>query len=356
MASTAPHCSTQGTCVECLDSSQCPAEAPACDNGTCVAGGGSGSDGGVKVCPHELMFQRGGLFTGGQVIRVSLDDFVEHPFGNGAPTDIDGSYSPDGMHVALIRGGSNLWVMDLDGSNAHQVDSQTSSFLYRASWSPDGTRLAYGQTALSGDTTSHIYVAAVTGTSGTNITTNAEAEQPEWSPDGSTILFSSNRTGNYDVFTMDSAGGNVVNLTNRAHDDGNDGAHWSKDGQKITFTGYTSIWRADANGANALQLTMGGNGQPRWGSNGLIYYVNNPTSAGQIWVTNINGTNQHALTTDTHINQHPVLSPDGTMIAWARAEDSVHFQIWVANADGTSPVRVTNTTDVNDNPTWRPCP
>lgn len=309
----------------------------------------------MKVCPRELMFQRAGVFNGGEVVRVGLDDFVEHPFGNGTPTDTEASYSPDGTRVALVRGGTTLWVMDLDGGNAHQVDSQSGTFLYRATWSPDGTKLAYGATPLSGDTTSHIFVASVTGTSGANITPNAQAEQPAWSPDGAKILFSSNRTGNYDVFTMDPAGGNVANLTNRTHDDGPDGARWSPDGHQIVFTGGNSIWRMDANGANGLMLTEVTYGQPSWGRNGLIYFVQDPNDAATVWVSNPNGTNQHALTSAA-INLRPVVSPDGTMIAWSRTDDSVHSQIWVANADGTNPIRVTNTNDGNAVPEWRPCP
>ena len=68
-----------------------------------------------------------------------------------------------------------------------------------------------------------------------------------------------------------------------------------------------------------------------------------PDGAGQLFVTNSIGTNQHPLTTDTFINLQPVLSPDATMIAWSQTESTgTHDQICAANADGSNPVRVTN--------------
>lgn len=320
-------------------------------------GEGSGSGSG-KTCPNELLFQRGALFTSGQVIRVTLDDFMEHPFGNGTPTDVNGAYSPDGKRIALVRDGSNLWTMDLDGGNAHEVDSQN-GFIATPAWSPDGTRLAYVVSPFSGDTTLRIYVADVTASSGTNITTTGEAELPVWNPNGTKILFSSNRTGNYDVWTMSPDGSNLSNLTNRAHDDGKDGAGWSPDGSQIVFTGFGAIWRMNADGTNAAQITngTGGDGMGAWGVDGLIYYVNSPNDFGQLYVTNPNGANQHLVlaTPDSDIDLDPVLSPDGKRIAYARRDNGTKFRIFVANADGTNPVRVTNTDSDDRHPVWAPC-
>jgi len=38
--------------------------------------------------------------------------------------------------------------------------------------------------------------------------------EPVWSPEGRQIIFSSERTGNYEIYMMDSNGENLRNLTN----------------------------------------------------------------------------------------------------------------------------------------------
>jgi TolB protein len=311
----------------------------------------------MKACVPELLFQRDTLFTNGQIIRIRLDDFVEHPISNGIDTDLYGTWSPDGTRVALVRAGTTLWTVDPDGSNGHQVDSGGSSLLGPPAWSPDGTRLAYTVYPSSGS--AEVYSALVTGSAGTILTPAQQAEGPlEYSPDGTKILFISNRTGDYDVFKMDPNGSNQVNLTNRAHDDGVDGAHWFGDGTKIVFTGFFHIWVMGADGSNPVNLTgtITDQGNPRWSSTNQIYYVNSPMAGAQLFVMNANGTNQHPVETDVHNDLEPIPSPDGTMVAWVSDRDS-NKEIYVANADGTNPTRVTNSPGhANTAPRWRPCP
>jgi DNA-binding winged helix-turn-helix (wHTH) protein/Tol biopolymer transport system component len=72
----------------------------------------------------------------------------------------DGSVSPDGSRIAYMRGpkfGSELWVMDSDGANARRVvlarkpdqPNLGDSWIERAAWSPNGTRLAYVEAHLA---------------------------------------------------------------------------------------------------------------------------------------------------------------------------------------------------------------
>lgn len=60
---------------------------------------------------------------------------------------------------------------------------------------------------------------------------------PAWSPDGATLAFSSTRTGTSQIFTVASAGGTAVQVTNEVG--GAFNPAWSADGSTIVYTSAT---------------------------------------------------------------------------------------------------------------------
>ncbi len=88
------------------------------------------------------------------------------------------------------------------------------------------------------------------------LTDTADDTAPAVSPDGKTVAFMSNRTGNWDVFTIGIDGQNLQQLTTG---DGSDGVPtWSPDGKNIAFAsnrdGEWAIWAISAAGNNEHQL------------------------------------------------------------------------------------------------------
>jgi len=115
------------------------------------------------------------------------------------------TFSPDGTRIAYAIGGgdhsNNVWVIDADGSNAHEILSNESNqwpgHVRGLAWSPAGDRIALG---LGGK----IYTFATDGSDFTQIAGGdttcgpadpcavklpRSAESPYWSPDGSQIAY-----------------------------------------------------------------------------------------------------------------------------------------------------------------------
>jgi TolB protein len=91
---------------------------------------------------------------------------------------------------------------------------------------------------------------------------------PAWSPNGQLLGFSWRRpSGNYDIYVMDVATRQLVELTRDAGR--NERPSWAPDGRHIVFestrTGTRQIWAMLADGSQPRQLTSEGhNESPNW--------------------------------------------------------------------------------------------
>ncbi|MDM8519584.1 FHA domain-containing protein [Anaerolineales bacterium HSG6] len=88
------------------------------------------------------------------------------------------------------------------------------------------------------------------------ITNELSDSKPELSPDGSTLIFMSQRDGDWNIYSTDLSGDNVVALTN---DEANDGLPtWSPDGKNIAFVsnrdGEWSVWEMTPDGDDQRRL------------------------------------------------------------------------------------------------------
>ncbi len=146
----------------------------------------------------------------------------------------------------------------------NQANDQESGFGVIAEYAsvfPDG-RVVYKGCTIEGSC--GIFVAGSEGVGATQITNNSSDTAPAPSPDGTKIAFMSlNRdgAGNYEIFTMDPDGNNVIRLTNNAANDGL--PTWSPEGHTVAFVsdrdGTWAIWAANPDGSNQRKLFgMGG--------------------------------------------------------------------------------------------------
>jgi Tol biopolymer transport system component len=161
--------------------------------------------------------------------------------------DARATWSPDGTKLAFVTesaasGQSDLVMFDL---NTRKETPLTSDTLVEGdpAWSPDGTQIAFWrQQGTNQDlwivNVDEAAAAAAAGPavklSGTQLTNDpANDADPAWSPDGTEIAFASQRTGNWDIFRISVHGGDVLPMSGNVGDDQD--PSWSPDGTQIAF-------------------------------------------------------------------------------------------------------------------------
>ncbi|HSJ54707.1 MAG TPA: hypothetical protein VLC52_13285 [Anaerolineae bacterium] len=227
------------------------------------------------------------------------------------------AWSPDGSRLVLVSdrsGFSDLWLVDLDGGNAVNLTLDEAKD-HSPAWSPDGQWIAFA--SLRDALYWELYLMRADGSDVQRLTWWEDASDlsPSWSPDGRRIAFASKRDGNWEIYTMDRDGGNLLRLTDHPADDTNPA--WSPDGSRIAFEstreGYAEI----------LIVPVAG-GEP-------VNVSNAPLSS------------EHG----------PTWSPDGSRIAYYSDQDG-EWDIYAMASDGSEVVKLTPENTNDQVPAWRP--
>jgi WD40 repeat protein len=195
----------------------------------------------------------------------------------------------------------------------------------------------------------------------TNLTNTADDEyDPSFSPDGSRIAYTVGATLKRDIFSMAANGSDVIQITDGAEIDTK--ASWSPDGQRIAYQSQSGgitwdIYETDATQLgtpNPLTQNQGLNTDPAWSPDGQrIVFTSNRTGQSEVWVMDIDGTNQVQLTTNGGLE--PSWSPEGLQIAFTRtrfAGQIGDLEIFVMNEDGTFIRPISNDEFMDRQPHW----
>ena len=154
---------------------------------------------------------------------------------------------------------ANIWVAR-DGNAEHAIQIVPGAGrYYDLAWTPDG-KILYSSDASD---TVDLWLREADGSGAKQLTLGGRRNYaPTPSPDGRFIVFHSNRTGNWNLWRIDSDGGNLRPLTR----DDADGSNWpqvSKDNNWVIFhhrapTGAElHLWKVPIGGGGAVEITRG---------------------------------------------------------------------------------------------------
>ena len=167
-----------------------------------------------------------GAWTRNRLTVAGLDGRGAHAITDSTAGWFNTAWSPDDRRIAVTRLDSSralsVWVMDADGSHARSLAEFPDS-VGRAqwpTWSPDGRRVAvqvgrYFREDHTKDR-SDLWVIDVANGRATNITPGDDPwldETPSWSADGRTIVFQSTRSGRFELWRVNADGSAAVQLT-----------------------------------------------------------------------------------------------------------------------------------------------
>ncbi len=163
---------------------------------------------------------------------------------------------------------------------------------------------------------------------------------------------------NYQIYTMNADGSDVVQLTSDASN------HmmpaWSPDGTKIAFTGEdfgddtAQVFVMNGDGSGLVDVTNDDNTQnamPAWSPDGSkIAYIStdanysNPTTVN---VMNVDGSSKTALTDGSNQDLYPAWNPDGSTLAFVCTDSQAVEQICTMNTDGSNQQQITSGTAID---------
>jgi Tol biopolymer transport system component len=164
------------------------------------------------------------------------------------------------------------------------------------------------------------------------------------------IAFASDRTGSWQIYTMNPDGSDPVQVTNLAPtSDDLLAPSISPNGQKIAFNYDTGsgpdIYVVNADGNGLLQITNDhGSIVPRWSPDGqrIIFTTNSRFNTGVIVTIAADGSGKRKiLTTDLWDSIGGVYTPDGKQIVFGSEMGGLISAVWIMKADGSNQRRLT---------------
>jgi hypothetical protein len=334
-----------------------PADGASYEQGTAIPFAGSAVDGlGEPVVGDRLAwtssisgmigtgasFTRGDLAVGTHTITLTATDVRGVPAAATIVLTVRPREVGPIAGVIAYSSNSRLRTINADGTGSSLWDRLGIS----SSWSPDGGRIAF-------TVNSRLWVMNSDGSDARRLT-EFQSASPTWSPDGNEIAIQSSVDGqSWSLLSIDPVTGDSVRRITGTPDQ-DQFPDWSPSGDRITVarSGALAILRA-SDGAVLNTYAVGTTiRHPRWSPDGTKIAFTRAEAGGRrsLHILDVaSGTATTFLNEATLSFEYPTWSPDGNYIAYSRRPDGGRFDIWIARADGSgAPVALTSDQAVDD--------
>lgn len=269
--------------------------------------------------------------------------------------------APIAIISATPTSGEAPLLVGFDGSGS--FDPNTNGTLTKYQWDfGDGSALALGVTQSHSYKTNGTFIATL------KVTNNFGKVGVDLLPltvGKPSIFFSSDRSGNYNVFRMDTNGGNQAQVTNYSLGDALWPALLPNTRDKLAYAANPpgvptrfQLFTSNVDGTLPAQLTTQSSSnsiQPSWSPDGSkIAFASDRDKAScgcwGIYLMNSDGTGTVTLRVQSGSNSFaPAISPDGKKITFA-SNSSGNYEIYTMNLDGTGVVNLSNNTANDSGP------
>lgn len=327
-------------------------------NGDTVVGRGPGNTVDLSSAPTGVRVNLptgvGADGSGNSFTIQSVQNVIGSPFD-----DVISAVAPQDGRVVFDRTVKSLHgeiiTLNANGTQSDRIVSNPHDD-YNPAWSGTGERIAFASDR-SGNY--DVYSVTVSGTGLKRLTHDRAFDgMPAYSPDGSRIAFVSNRSGSYELYTMRAGGSGVRRLT---HDHANDWyPSWSPDGSRIAFqsdrTGKDRIYVVGADGKKRVPITSASvpSSEPDWSPDGSrIVFCRTVSGKRDLFTISLVGRPTLTRITRSRGDEFdPAWSADGSRIAYAYGRGT-RLDLYTVGVHGVARRSVTTSPAIDEFPDWQ---
>ncbi len=277
---------------------------------------------------------------GNRAFLLNVETLESHEFPHDSGCRHEGflTFSHSGRELAILcvhnTTSFEYLITDLQGKSRRSLTTRP-EFPSGLAWSGDDHSLLLAASTARGDEFYEIQLSD----GKVHTLPGARGGWPAISHDGHKLAFSSGE-GQSDIWRKDLHHPEAPAVQMYASTRPQNNAEYSPDGRHVAFdskrSGTWSVWLADSDGSNLVQITQGAPaGYPRWSpdSRKLVFSVQEPSGRNEVYTADISDHVAHKVKTNVREAAYPYWSHDGKWIYFLGREGTGH-QLFRCPAEG----------------------
>jgi Tol biopolymer transport system component/DNA-binding winged helix-turn-helix (wHTH) protein len=268
---------------------------------------------------------------GDRAFLLNVETLESHEFPHDSGCRHEGflTFSHSGHELAILcvhnTTSFEYLITDLQGKSRRSLTTRP-EFPYGLAWSGNDQSLLVAASTARGDEFYEIQLSD----GEVHTLPGAGGNWPAISHDGQKLAFSLGE-GQSNIWRKDLQHPEAPAVLMYASTRPQNSAEYSPDGRHVAFdskrSGSWSVWLADSDGSNLVQITQGAPaGYPRWSpdSQKIVFAVSEPSGLEEAYTADISDRVAHKVKTNTREADYPYWSHDGKWIYFLGREGTAH--------------------------------